>query len=375
MESVEAIRGGLSPGDNSDLAVLYEEEGPCLSCYLNTEAAAEDAPRRIGVRWKDLRRQLTSEGADETSLSAVESALEDARRSGEAICILARGGVVAIREGGERALANDVASVAPLPVAGPLLTWRQHRIPYVVVLCDAAGADILASAGRETITATAGDPDPHDPILHKVPSGGWSQRRYQHRVENAWERNAKDVIETLTKLAAEISPRLVLYGGDPRAVGLLEEHAPESLAPVMERAPLSRAADGSERHAGEEIRRAVETAVAADTASLMAQVRELESRALAVQGAAAVLDALTAAQVETLLVHDDPRDERTACISRHPLVVAAERSGVEQLVETAEEARLVDVALAGAFLTGASVRIVPAHPLEDGIAALLRFPA
>ena len=66
------------------------------------------------------------------------------------------------------------------------------------------------------------------------------------------------------------------------------------------------------------------------------------------------------ALVETLLVHDDPADERVAYLFRDPLIVGTEKAEVASFGEV-EQGRLVGVARAGTFLSGATVRLVPAN--------------
>jgi hypothetical protein len=301
--------------------------------------------------------------------------LSQGRRLGEAAGIVAAGGTMLVVDGAEEPLGADVARWGPLPSLGPLIAWRQHRIPYVTVACDRAGADITAVGDGDPVVATAGDADRHDPELHKVHGGGWAHRRYQQRVENAWDRHAREVVAELEEVAGRVSPRVVLYGGDPKACALIEEHASPSLRPLLERAPMTRASDGSDRQAEHHLRRALETVVAADTARLLAQLSELDAKSLGVEGAPLVLQSLTAAQVGVLLVHDDPADERTAFFSREPFGVSSDPATIEAIGGRPEKGRLVDVAIHGAFCTGATVRMAPAAPMQDGMAALLRFAA
>lgn len=373
MESEASIGRGPGPVEHPDLAALFQQPGPFVTCYLDTQAAAPDAPHRIEIRWKDLRRHLEEAGADEATLGAVEEALAAGRRLGEAAAVVAAGGAVLLVDGDDEPLDRDLARCGPLPSLGRVLAWRQHRVPFVAVACDRAGADIVAASPEGEVETSAGDRDRHDPELHDVHAGGWAHRRYRQRVENAWDRHAREVVEVVEELVERTSPRIVLYGGDPKACALVEEHASPAVRALLQQASLSRSADGSERHSEEAVRRALETTVAADTARLLAQLAELEAKSLGLEGAELVLSSLTAAQVGVLLVHDDPTDEGTAFFSREPFVVSSDRDTVEDLGGEVEEAPLVDVALFGAFCTGAGVRMAPRSPLQDGIGALLRF--
>ncbi|HET9059208.1 MAG TPA: Vms1/Ankzf1 family peptidyl-tRNA hydrolase, partial [Acidimicrobiales bacterium] len=338
-----------------------------------TDVATEDAGRRAGTRWKDLRRELADKGASPEDMEATRDALQSVRRAGPAACAVVSDGKVLLAEVGLSRVQKESAFVGALPAVGQLLLWRQHDVPYITVACDHAGADICVLGPGESFSTTAGDPDRHDPELHKVPSGGWSHRRYQERVENAWERNAKDVTDALERLVKAVSPRLVIYGGEPRACALLEENSGAELKNLLKHAQLSRAADGSDGL--HEVHRAVETAVALDTAQLLAQARELGTKGMTVGGPGAVLEALTASQVDVLLVHEGPQDQRTAFLSRSPLIASLERGAIDEFDAATDivESRLTDVALAAAFLTGASVRMVPASTVDHGLRGLLRY--
>ncbi|MDA8296481.1 MAG: hypothetical protein M0004_07845 [Actinomycetota bacterium] len=79
--------------------------------------------------------------------------------------------------------------------------------------------------------------------------------------------------------------------------------------------------------------------------------------------------------MQLLVINDDPDDERQAWWSRSPFACALAGAPLHELGVAPERARLVDVAIAAAFASGADVRVVPAAPaLTDGLGGLLRFP-
>jgi peptide subunit release factor 1 (eRF1) len=103
---------------------------------------------------------------------------------------------------------------------------------------------------------------------------------------------------------------------------------------------------------------------------------ELGQRDRACEGGDAVIEALSAARVDTLLVHDDPDDERLCWFSPAggPALGAMTPEPLRsQGVGRPETARLVDVAIGLAFRTGARVRIVPSTAAAERIGAILRF--
>ena len=55
-----------------DLAEVALDEGPFLTVYLTTEASVENAAQRSELRWKDLRRDLQRQGADDALVGRLE---------------------------------------------------------------------------------------------------------------------------------------------------------------------------------------------------------------------------------------------------------------------------------------------------------------
>lgn len=86
-----------------------------------------------------------------------------------------------------------------------------------------------------------------------------------------------------------------------------------------------------------------------------------------------VVEALQMHMVQTLLVHDDPGDDRMAWFGPDPGHLAMQRNELEAMgVEHPEQARLVDACVRAALGTGSDIRIVPAGELADGLGAVLR---
>jgi hypothetical protein len=378
MEPGEVRPRGLGGAECPDLAALYRRRASFVTCYFDIQKPAEDMARRIDAPWEDMRRQLEVHQVAEATIDAIARSLSsapDLRQRAKSACVVASQGDLLLLEGGPTPLTHDLARVGELPALGQLLAWRQQAITYITVLCDLAGADIVLHGHEEDISFLAGERDHHDPLLHKAHTGGWSYPRYERRVENTWERNAKDVLDVLDDLVARDHVRLVMFGGDPRACGLLRQGASARLRPLLRELPLSRSADGAPEHDSHAVRAAVETVVAADTAMFLDHFHEMKAKSLGVEGAERVLAALTAAQVETLVLHENPDDERMAYMCVDPVAAALDREGLAPVRAEPFAARLVDVALAATFLTGASARMMPGSVAEEGVAALLRFPA
>jgi peptide subunit release factor 1 (eRF1) len=222
----------------------------------------------------------------------------------------------------------------------------------------------------ETVEGTATDP------ISRSQPGGWSQKHFQLKVQENWDRNAHQVAEELTRLADEADAEYLVVAGDVRAAQLLRAALPERLRPLVREAAGTRSADGGDAHTEHDLHRLLRTAVAADTVELLRTFQQEQGQHdRAANGPAATLEALRRAQVDVLLVHDDPGDERTWWYGADPLVLATSERDLQSLgAEEARRGRLADVAIRAALGSGATVRVVPAAgPLQGGIGAILRW--
>jgi hypothetical protein len=260
-----------------------------------------------------------------------------------------------------------------LPSLAPELERRQEAVPYVVVLADRQGADLVA--------VHHGGPDVHlevdgaEEARPKVHAGGWSERRYQQRAEGAWAQNAAEVAGQVARLVSAVDARFVAVAGDVRAVQLLRDELPDEVAGLIAEVGGSRAADGTPGADPADVERLRAEVVARDTADLLGKLaEEVGQHDRGRAGAADTIDALRAAQVLSLLVHDDEEDDRTAWFGTDPLMVGRRRSELDGLADEPREGRLVDALIRSALAGGAGVRVLPSGTdVPDGVAAILRW--
>ncbi len=374
-----------TPSDHAihapDLAGLMAGERPAATIYLATGTGGEEALAEVEPRWRELRASLAKDGCPATALTGIDRLVRRYHSEEGCLAVVADETGVRFTTHEPEAPRRDLARWDSLPSVGPLLEWRQLAIPHVVVVADRVGADLVGvgPGQAEVHEEIEGATEP----LTKSKPGGWSQRRHQQRAENTWDRNAKAVAHEVAALAAEVRARLILATGDVRALALLEEHLPEGARPDLR--ILSHGV-GSDALADEVVRLLCDVS-ARDTVSVLRAWRAGLGKPVqgaegtpaggrrAVEGAEDTMAALRAAQVATLLVHDDPDDERRAWWGPDPVHVALGRGELEDLgAASLQPARLVDVALRAALLTGAGVRVVPqAGGPRDGLGALLRW--
>lgn len=373
MESSGATpRGAI---DCSDLSEVFGPPGPVLTVYLETEPVA-NAAQLSGQKWQALRRDLEETGATSKALDAVEGLVPDAHTRGRCLSVVVAADGQVLHHGNHPDPPDrDLGRWAALPSLAPVVEWRQTRPPHIIVLTDRTGADIFvfeALGGRDFQIEVEGSDD----VIRKVAPGGWSQRRFQQRAEDSWEANAKVVADRLARIVEKVDARLIIAAGDVRALQLLREALPPQVDALVEEVEGSRSPDGSVDAIAADAVTLVATAVAHDTSELIAKFREELGQAdRAANGPEEVAAALCEGRVDVLLLHDDPRDERTAYIGPDGAHVALELGPLKEMgVDAPVEARLPDALLRAAVGTSAKVRVVPAASvLKDGVGAILRW--
>lgn len=376
MESAEPTPEVDEPG--RDLAELVREPGEFLSLLLTTDSAVENAAQRSEIRWKSLRSYLEQRGIGEEVLSAVNPFVPEAHLHGPRLeVVVSTTGARHVEHGGDPndTTEYDQSRWGRAPWLFPILSWRQATVPHLVVLIDRSGADLFAFRREGPAVHEEVDP-PGEPLTRSKP-GGWSQRRYQQRAENSWEKGAGDVAKELVRLVERFEPRIIVAAGDVRAVQFLREALPKEMVELVRVTSGERPnPDGSGGIPQDEVDELVAEVVQRDTDEVVAKFEEeLGQGDLAAEGPGAVIDALEKAQVEVLLTRDDTEDDRTVWIGPEPVHIGMTRDRLEAMgVDDPHEARLRDAAVRAAIGTAARIRLLPdGRGPRDGIGAILRW--
>lgn len=367
--------GALAADQLAGLARIARSDGPFASVYLGVTPEEVDAELRLDVRWRNARKELEAAGAPAPVVDAIAEVVgRHDHRGGATLAVLADASGARLVSELPTPPKRDVVVWDELPRLGPLVEWRQNELPHVVVLTDRTGADVFALVG-ETEAIHEDVQGDSAPIERNAP-GGWSQKRYQQRAESSWNENAADVARVVEDVCDRVDAKLIVVAGDVRAVELLRKALPGRLDEKVQVIEGSRHPDGSEDAVAAATVRCAATVVANETATLLAKFREeLGQRDRAVNGPGPVLEALAKGQVEVLLVHDDPDDDRSAWFGPEALHVGARPDVVEAMgVDAPRKGRLVDVCLRGALGSGAGIRMVPdTRQLEGRVGAILRW--
>lgn len=368
------------------LGDIARASGPFLSTYMTTEAEVENAGASGVRRWKSLRRALVDAGAPDDRLAVVDEQVGDAHLEGQALGVVTSASGARVVDYDGEPLATDICRWGDVPVLTPALAWRQHEPPYVAVLADRRGADLVAvSHVRPPAIVSAGED--RWPIA-KASGGGRAHWRFEHRVEENWARNERAVASELERLVELVDAHLVVVAGDEHAIGLLRAALPARVAHLMETVPGSRATESARDGLGDAAARWVRSVAARETAETLETLHGRAADGRAVQGAEATLRALRASRVDVLVVHDarltptpspggrDDGDERLAWFDRARPATCALTPDDLHAVGRGDlgYGSVIDVAVRGALATGAGVRLLPAHggPL-DGIGGFVRW--
>lgn len=361
-----------------DLSTVLAAPGPFVTVVVGAESAVEQAADRYEMAWKAMLQQLEQEGVSAPVREAISGARGE-HTDGDARLVVASvpDGKVLLSEAVSTRPASDTVRIGTLPDLLPLVTDVSSQVPHVVVHADRTGADVEAFFDTEKVAreVTVKGRTLH---LKKVQGGGWSHQRYQHRSENQWRDNAKEIRETVTQLAEQVDAELIIGVGDERELTYVKEGLSQPWDSRWIELPGGRGHDGSEDLVAQRVRDSVALHTAAATLDLLAdyaQERGQDKRAC--DGVAAVVEALRKAQVQTLLVTTEAPQDTTLFFGEDPSQLGLSRADVEALGATSvEEGPLVSVLLRAALATGADVQLVP-HQSEQapdqGVGALLRY--
>lgn len=244
---------------------------------------------------------------------------------------------------------------------------------YAALLTDANRARIFVFGLGKKVD----DDQVQGKKMHRVKVGGWSQARYQRRVENAQHEHAKEVAGHLVQIVREDRVSQIVIAGDSETVTVLMDQLPREIRDMVVEGPKM-ARDASEQ----EIFSATLDKIKEESAKTVAEkvdrlLEEYRARGLAVVGPEATLEALTNGQVDELLLSKllEVTNEEPVQIDA---VVAPEipdaGGGTES--DQPREASLPDLLVTKAAQTGATITFIEDSALLEsvgGVGAFLRW--
>ena len=353
---------------------LLTATGPFATVHLPTPSAVVDPDDRLEANLRTALDALEEAGASRELVGRVrDAAVSHDHPEGGSIVVVANAD-----DAWSWPVEMDVeevqAELAGLPRIGAILEESRRHLPHIVVLIDREGADIdLVHPGEVPDTITVeGDTD----VIHRSGAGGWSQRRFEQRVVNTWEENAQEVADRVTQLFGAVEPAAVFVAGDQHAVNFFIQHLPTDVGAVVQQLEHGSRADGADLDGMRtDVDHLLADIVARQTTDLLERFGTARAHDLGVEGPADTLLALFEGRVETLLVHADADDDRSAFYGPEASQVAADEETFTALGIECQRGPLLEVALRGAHATGATIAFVPAHGRSapsGGIGAILR---
>jgi hypothetical protein len=349
--------------------------GGVVTAYVDVSRTTEDGAQEVEIRADNLRRELLDAGAGESLVETVVGRIvEPTGHGGETSRVV-------VAHGDQLVTDMVLASVVPAqqhhgPVAHllPLARAVAEDVRYALVRVDHAGADITVAGTVSPVQREMASEGDHD-VLTKVKVGGWSQRRYQMRVEDSIERNAETVAKDLDRLAGSERIDLVLLAGDPVSVASVRDQVGTRVSgrlEVLEHG--SRAEGASDDRLDEEVEAAIQRCRSGRITAVLDRLGPADApKAI---GVAETLEALRRGQVETLILLDGALEDRQAYAGPDPLLLATDPGELKTLgIDDPAPDRLDELLLRAAIGQDADLLALhaPVGALPDGVGAVLRF--
>jgi peptide subunit release factor 1 (eRF1) len=365
------------------LAAREPADSPVVSLYLSLVPDQHGRDRYDAFCRRTFTEQLKtleSRPEDHAALTGVFSRIESYLATEVAP---ATNGLAVFASAGDDALFETVQLDAPIdnhwlfigavPHLYPLARLIDQYPRYAAVLLDSNYARILVFAAGtvEARTEVSGEKTKR----HSM--GGWSQARYQRRVDNIRQQHVDEVVDALDRIVRAENIQHVIVAGDDVVVPMFQKALPKHLADtVVDVMRRDRAAGEAELVA--EALAALRQRDAATDAERVAEVLGAwRGGGLGVAGAEATLRALQLGQVDEVLIAATPhglKPPQRLPEDAAPPPIASETTATDGADR--QQLHLADELVTRAAQTGARVRVIEDPTLlaeHGGVAAALRF--
>jgi peptide subunit release factor 1 (eRF1) len=367
------------------LAAFEPADAPFLSIYLN--AQADDRGRdNFGAFLKTEFSNAAADYADATEQSQsfktdqekVETFLaEKARADANGIAIFACSATSFFRTAQFRApLEENRFFVFDRPHIFPLARLMAQNPRFCVVWADTNKADIYVFGDEANRIQDAPDEAKVEEIQNvktqRQQQGGWSQQRFQRRVENFHQQHAKEVVAELDKLVREEElDMIVLSGQEARILQIIEDELPKHLAEKI----IGRM--NNDQYASEDDLREAALEIVErydreqDREAVARMIGAKESSGLGCTGVSETLAALSNGQVEELLILADTSriryNEENVDKVLEDYAPGDDNSANDALPDTGEKRQVLDELIVRAYNSAARIRFVEENSLLSGI--------
>jgi peptide subunit release factor 1 (eRF1) len=379
------------------LAAFEPKGAPFISLYLNSEAnqnGRDEYAAWLKNAFRDEAENYEEESEDALGFAELTARINnfleseaDEQANGIAVFASIGGG-----DGFFETIQLDAAFpenqlfVLDRPHIFPLLRLIEQNPKYCVLWADTNKADIYIFGGENTINLETETEAKVESIQNEVTqrskAGGWSQQRFQRRIENFHLQHAKETVEEVEKLmrGAKIE-HLVLCGDESGVIPLLHEQFSKIIEEkVVSTLNLSQYASEDEiRERAAEVMR-LENAVR-DQQKVERMFTAAKSAAgLGTMGVEKTLEALSNGQVEELLISADfgvfeysPKKVKKVLKNYAP---GDDNSSADDLPEVKDSGQIADELLVRALNSAAKIVFIEDTELlkeAGGVGAVLRY--
>jgi Bacterial archaeo-eukaryotic release factor family 2 len=366
----------------SFLRPLYHDFGGWVSVYVDTSRRSPAIAEAAKLRWREARDQLASQGADATTLDALQAALDGPELAAPGRAMFARDGRVLLTPALRTPPELPRAEFGPLPDVLPFLVQHLPAVPRVqvsvgrdggaIVGVDATAASVPAE--QSALVGAAEHAGGIEPV-HKAHVGGLGRPRRETGIERNWDDNAKDLAARVQQTASKIGAAYLLLAGDVKARGLLLRHLRPPLSDNVVVVDAEIAADSAELAAAADV--TVAQRLARQDSSRFGEWHRLHAHGLGAEGLPAVIAALRDGLAAEVFLSRQPRRDVEVWTGPAPTDIATARAdlqdrGIPEPVQAAADSAVIR-AVAG---TDAELRFLPAGTAQpmpaDHICATLR---
>jgi len=215
------------------LAGLRSERDPIVSLYLNTKWSDQHQRVRVRLFVEEgiARARAEYAGPDpdvfDRTLERIDRYVDGLWRqaydeSDAGTAIFACDGMGLWRTFGFRHPMRNQLEVGPTPNLLQLARFAYDYQPTILAVVDARGAWIFETALGDVVGETRIEHDAH----RRHHMGGWSQFRYQRRIEHEIARNLAEGADHVIFLMDAIPTRRLILAGTAREVAMFEKLLP-----------------------------------------------------------------------------------------------------------------------------------------------------
>jgi peptide subunit release factor 1 (eRF1) len=380
----------------------FEPNGyPFLSIYLDARTN-QHGRDQFGIWLKKELAERTREAGEEESVERqifqrvseyVLAAIEDIAPNANGLAIFASvdslerdqpGSFFEVAQFGSAIEENELV-VSDRPYIFPMARLIAQNPRYVCAWADTNAANIYVFGGELAVNAEtplgAQVEEIQNVKTQRQQQGGWSQQRFQRRLENFHQQHAKELAETLDKLVRDDRIEMVVLSGDAaRIIQLLRDEMSKELSEkVIDEMNLNQYASEKELYeASHEVVQKYERKLDAEKISQLSD--EVGAKNLGVVGVTETLAALSNGQVNELFILSDTDkiryNEQKVEQVLEDYAPGDDNSANDALPDTGERRQVLDELIVRAINSSARIRFIEDPTLlmnVGGVGALLRY--